>query len=122
MHILDEPVGEERQGLIFEVIGKELFDVLEPVEDVDHRLGLAVLLEGLAGEERVHAGGALLDVEVEGALAEFRRKDQVCQLPLLLVIVEPTVNMDQQQGQRGKALLPIDDKLLPVLVRDDDRS
>ena len=78
--------------------------------------------ELLALVERLHAGGALRDVEVERPLAELLREDQLGDLALLLGVLELVLEEDQEQRQRGQPLLAVDDELLAVLVADDDRA
>lgn len=56
------------------------------------------------------------------SFSEFLRKDQIGKLAPLLVGLNLTVYMDQQQGERSKSLLTINDKFLTILVADDNRA
>ena len=77
------------------LVGEAFLDVLEAREDVHYRLRLAGVVEGLTGEQRVHAEGTLGDVEVERTLTELLGEDEVGELRLLLRVLELAVKMDQ---------------------------
>src|SRR6266702_8434946 len=120
MDVLDQPIGEVRQRFAAQIVGVPLLDVLKAREDVHDRFRLAGLVERLAAEERLHAARALGDVQVEGTLAKLLGEDQICELSLLLDVLELPVEVDQEERNGGKALLAVDDELLPVFVADDD--
>src|SRR6516164_4066486 len=73
------------------------------------------------GEKRLHAGLALWDIEVEGALAVLLGIDQVGDLSSLGRVLQFAEQEDQHQRQGCKPLLAVDDKLDAVLVANDDR-
>ena len=74
-----------------------------------------------SGVKRFHAGRALADVEIEGALAELLGEDQIGNLGSLLSVLQLVLQEDQQQRERRQPLLAVDDELHAVLVADDDR-
>ena len=121
--VLDQPVHEVRKRGALELLGEELLDVGVPGDDVrDATPTRSASGELLALVERLHAAGALGDVEVERPLAVLLREDQFGDLPLLLGVLDLVLQVDEEQRQRRQPLLAVDDELLAVLVADDDRA
>ena len=84
------------------------------------RFGLTALLEGLPGEEGIHSSRTFWYIQIERASTKPLRENQVGELPLLLFVFNLAVDMDEQERQRGQALLTVNDKLTSVFVADDD--
>src|SRR5271157_330947 len=74
----------------------------------------------LSSIKSFHAGVAFGNIQIERTIAEALREDQLGHLPLLVGICELMLEEDQQQGERCKSLLTINDELLAVFVADDD--
>ena len=122
MRVLDQPVDEGNELRADLGVGERGLDVDEAPNDVLHRLLLAVLVGHAACEEHLHAGRALVDVEVERLVTERVREDEVVDRRLGRIRLLQDVQVDEEERQRSQALLPIDDEVSNILVTNDDRA
>ena len=122
--ILGQPVEEIWEGIAPKVLGEDIGDVIATVDQVLNGRWLVRRIGALTADQRLEAGVAFLDIQVEGLAAVLGRVDKVGDLDPVFsrVVFLEAIEIGQEEGERGQSLLPINNKAVAILVRDDYRA
>ena len=108
--LFGQPVGEVGQGLVVDFFGEEVANVLVAGVEVPNAFAVAFGVEILAVVERLQAGFALFDRDVEGSGAEAFREDHLVDGgDGDSLRGKAAAQVDEQEGEGREALLAIDD-------------
>ena len=118
-----QPVAEIWQGIIINFLSGGLEQVVQVLVAVDDGLdgfrGIAGIRQ-IAIEQGGHDRLAVFNQEIEGLLTILFGIDQVFQLDPVGTATLPAMQQDQQQRDRGEALLAVHDVLLSIALAEDD--